>query len=148
MQKRTKRTPKEDVMKRCVKLITIVALALAAPLAAAQGTLDGKKFIGDIGDKGKAAEETGAVFTFADGTFKSSVCDKYGFERGAYTTAKEGEAIRFEAKTTSGEHGTNLWRGVVKGNEVDGVLLWHKKPSLFNKNPAPVEKWFKAKLDQ
>jgi hypothetical protein len=133
-------------MRRSARLLAALVLAAAAPVALAQGALDGKKYVGDIGDKGKPADEIGAVFTFADGTFRSSVCDKYGFERGAYTTAKEGDVIRFEAKTVSSEYGTNQWSGVVKGNEVEGVLLWHKKPSFFNKNPAPGEKWFKAKL--
>jgi hypothetical protein len=133
-------------MKRFDLLMGAIALALAVPAALAQGALDGKKYLGDIGDKGKRADETGAVFTFADGKFSSSVCDKYGFVRGAYTTVKEGDVLRFEAKTISAEYGTNEWRGTVKGNDLDGVLVWHKKPSFFSRNPAPVEKWFKAKL--
>jgi len=133
-------------MKAFAKLCVAVVLAAAAPLAAAQGALDGKKYIGDIGDVGKAAEEKDAVFTFGDGTFRSSVCDKYGFERGAYTTTKDGEAIRFEARTVSTEYGTNYWRGTVKGNAVEGQLTWQRKPSFFRPNPEPVERWFKAKL--
>jgi putative intracellular protease/amidase len=135
----------ETVMKVLATICTGLAIALAAPAGLAQGLLDGKKYIGDIGGAGKAADEKGAVFTFADGRFNSSVCDKYGFDKGAYTATKEGDLIRFEAKTVSAEHGTNSWRGTVRGNEVEGVLLWHRKPSFFNKNPEPVEKWFKAK---
>jgi hypothetical protein len=133
-------------MKRLATIVGAIALLLAVPAVLAQGVLDGKKYIGDIGDVGKAAEEKDAVLTFADGTFRSSVCDKYGFERGAYTTTKDGEAIRFEARTVSAEYGTNEWRGTVKGSEVEGQLTWHRKPSFFRPNPAPVEKWFKAKL--
>ena len=133
-------------MKRLARMIAGLALALAVPAAAAQGALDGRKYIGDIGDKGQAAEEKGALFTFAGGTFRSSVCDKYGFEKGAYTVTQEGGRIRFEAKTVSSEHGTNHWTGTVEGGELQGVLVWQRKPSFFRPNPAPVEKWFRAKL--
>jgi hypothetical protein len=133
-------------VKTLATLCIWAAFVLAAPLAAAQGALDGKKFIGDIGEAGKPADEKGAVFTFADGKFNSSVCDKYGFQKGSYTTTKDGDALRFEAKTVSTEHGTNNWRGTIKGDHLEGVLVWQKKPSFFNKNPQPVEKWFKAKL--
>jgi hypothetical protein len=123
-----------------------LALALAVPAALAQGLLDGRKYVGDIGDKGKGAEERGAVFTFANGAFSSSVCDKYGFEKGAYTATPEGDTIRFEAKTVSSEHGTNHWTGTVRGGSIEGVLVWQRKPSFFRPSPAPAEKWFKAKL--
>jgi hypothetical protein len=133
-------------MKSWQGLLAGAALALAAPLALAQGTLDGKKYVGDIGDKGKGAEDTNVVFTFAEGRFQSSVCEKYGFEKGTYKTAKEGDLIRFEATALSSEYGRNEWRGTVKGNEIEGVLVWSRKPSFFRPNPEPVEKWFKAKL--
>jgi hypothetical protein len=133
-------------MKNWSSTFVALALMLAAQIAAAQGALDGKKYLGDIGDKGKAAEDTSVVFTFADGKFQSSVCEKYGFEKGAYTTAKEGDAVRFEATALSPEYGRNQWRGTVKGNEVEGVLVWQRKPSFFRPNPEPVERWFKAKL--
>ncbi len=102
-------------MKRLAAIVGGIALVLAVPATLAQGALDGKKYVGEIGDVGKAADEKDAVFTFAEGSFRSSVCDKYGFERGAYTATKDGDAIRFEARTMSTEYGTNAWRGTVKG---------------------------------
>ena len=123
-----------------------LALVYAVPAALAQGALDGRKYVGDIGDRGKGPEERGAVFAFADGRFSSSVCDRYGFEKGAYTTTREGDGLRFEAKTTSSEHGTNHWTGIVRDGTVEGVLVWQRKPSFFRPNPEPTEKWFKAKL--
>jgi hypothetical protein len=135
-------------MKRSRTIVTAVALALAlaAPIAAAQGALDGKKFIGDIGPAGKPAEDVGAVITFADNRLHSSVCDKYGFDRGIYLTKKDGDAVRFEAVTYSYEYGPNTWQGTMKGDVIEGALTYRGKPTLFDKNPAPVEKWFKAKL--
>jgi hypothetical protein len=133
-------------MKTWQRWVAGATLALAAPLALAQEALDGRKFVGDIGPKGKGVEDANVVFTFAGGTFRSSVCDQYGFDRGAYATTKDGEAIRFEAKTVSAEWGTNHWTGTVKGDVMEGVLVWQRKPSFFRPNPEPVEKWFKAKL--
>lgn len=133
-------------MKAMSRLCIAMALALAAPLALAQGALDGSKYIGDIGDVGKSAEVKDAVFIFAGGMFNSSECEKYGFDKGTYTATKDGAVIRFEARTVSSEYGTNYWRGTVKGGEVEGLLTWHRKPSLFRPNPEPVERWFKAKL--
>lgn len=133
-------------MKALVRTCILFAFVAAAPLAAAQGALDGKSFSGEIGDAGKPVGET-VVFTFVDGTFRSSVCDKYGFERGPYTTTKEGEAVRFEARTVSAEHGVNHWLGTVKGSAIEGRLTWQPKSSFFRPNPPPVERWFKAKLE-
>ncbi len=136
-------------MQRSARFLAALALALAAPLAAAQGALlDGKKFVGDIGPVGKGAEDKGAVISFADHRLHSSVCDKYGFDRGIYFTTRDGEVVRFEAVTYSEEYGRNHWRGVIKGGEIEGTLSYRGKPGLFDKNPAPVEKWFKATLVQ
>lgn len=134
-------------MKRHANTLAAVALALAAPLAAAQGALlDGKKFVGDIGPAGKPAEDKGAVISFAEHRLHSSVCDKYGFDRGIYFTTRDGDIVRFEAVTYSDENGRNHWRGVMKGGEIEGTLSYRAKPGVFDKNPAPVEKWFKASL--
>jgi hypothetical protein len=135
-------------MKRSATLLAALALALAAPLASAQGALDGRKFVGDIGPAGKAAEDKGAVISFADHRLHSSVCDKYGFDRGIYFTVKDGEVVRFEAVTYSDEYGRNVWRGTMTGGEIEGTLSYRAKPGVFDRNPAPVEKWFKAKLVQ
>jgi len=33
-----------------------------------------------------------------------------------------------------------------QGDVIEGTLTYRSKPGVFDKNPAPVEKWFKAKL--
>jgi len=137
---------KEIIMRTLSKICVMVALAAAAPLAAAQGALDGKKFIGDIGPVGKLAEDKGAVITFAEYRLHSSVCDKYGFDKGIYFTSRSGDAVVFEAVTYSDEYGRNHWRGTLKGDAIEGTLSYRAKPGIFDKNPAPIEKWFKAKL--
>jgi hypothetical protein len=136
----------ENSVNRLVKMIVGLSLAFLAPVALAQGALDGRKYVGDVGDKGRPAEEKAVVFAFAEGMFRSSICDQYGFEKGAYTAAQEGGRIRFEARTVSSEHGTNHWSGTLEGGVLQGVLVWQRKPSFFRPNPQPVEKWFRAQL--
>ena len=52
---------------------------LALPFAngvAAQSLLDGQRYVGDAGEKGKPADERNDVLTFAAGRFHSAACDE------------------------------------------------------------------------
>jgi hypothetical protein len=123
------------------------AMALAvAPAVFAQGaSLDGKTFVADAGEKGKAADEKGDVITFAGGKFHSSACDQYGYGKGDYKATTAGDAIQFEAVTMSEKDGRLVWKGTVRGDQIEGTFVHHRKPGIFNKNPEPVEHWFKGK---
>ena len=124
----------------------LLAAAIAGPTAFAQtAMLDGRAYLADAGHKGKAADEKD-VITFADGKFHSSACDQYGYDKGAYKATKVGDAVEFEAVTLSEKYGRNVWKGTVKGNEIEGTFLFYPKPGFFNKNPAPEEHWFKGKV--
>jgi hypothetical protein len=124
----------------------LLAAVLAAPSAFAQkAPLDGRTFAAEAGLKGKAADEKGDVITFADGKFHSSACDQYGYNKGEYKATKAGEAIEFEAVTLSEKYGRNVWKGTVRGGEIEGTFVFYPKPGFFNKNPAPEEHWFKGK---
>ena len=134
---------------RIPRLIACAALAvaaLAAPLAFAQtASLDGRVFVGDAGLKDKPADEKNDVITFADGKLHSSACDQYGYDKGAYRATKVGDAVEFEATTVSEKYGRNVWKGTIRGSEIEGTFLFYPKPGFFNKNPAPEEHWFKGK---
>jgi hypothetical protein len=130
------------------KWVIVAALSVAAPLAAAQGLLDGKKFVGEAGIMGKAADEKNDVISFTDGRFHSSACDQYGFNKAEYQAMKEGDAIRFEATTVSESDGRLHWRGVLKGEVLEGNFTHYRKPSWWRPNPEPIEHWFKAKVAQ
>ena len=43
---------------------------------AAQSLLDGQRYVGDAGEKGKPADERNDVLTFAAGRFHSAACDE------------------------------------------------------------------------
>ena len=127
-------------------LAALVTAAVAAPLAHAQSVLlDGKTFAADSGYKGKAAHEKDDI-SFAGGKFHSSACDPYGYDKGDYKATKVGDVVEWEAVTLSEKYGRNVWKGTVRGNEIEGTFLFYPKPGFFNKNPAPEEHWFKGKV--
>jgi hypothetical protein len=125
----------------------LCAVALIASPAAFSdpGPLDGKVFIGDAGPKGKPADEKGDLITFANGTFHSSICDQYGYTKAPYKAAARGDAIEFETETRSEKDGRLVWKGTVRGSEIEGTFVHHRKGWLLNPNPEPQEHWFKGK---
>lgn len=129
---------------RIIACATLAASVLAAPVALSQtAPLDGRVFVGEAGYKGKPAHEK-EVITFAGGKFHSSACDPYGYDKGDYKATKVGDAIEFEATTQSEKYGRNTWKGTIRGNELEGTMVFQPKPGFFNKNPAPEEHWFKG----
>jgi hypothetical protein len=131
---------------RFIACAALVAAFVAAPIAFAQtALLEGRVFIADAGHKGKPADEKGDVLTFANGKFHSSLCDQFGYDKGDYKATKVGDAIEFEAVTLSEKYGRNVWKGTIRGNDIEGTFFFHPKPGFFNKNPDAEEHWFKGK---
>lgn len=132
---------------RNIQRSLLAALVLAFGLSTAlhaeekkKGELDGKSFDATNGEKGKTTGERD-VITFADGRFHSSSCNAYGFGKSPYSTKHlEGGAISFEAETVSPQEGTLRWRGVVKGNTIEGTYVWMKA------GQRDIEYWFKGTL--
>lgn len=134
----------------CKILILIAVTALCVlpvtQIGAQASSLDGKVFVADAGEKGKAADEKADVITFKDGKFHSSSCDQYGYSKGIYKTSAEGDAIIFEVETQSDKDGRLVWKGSVRGDQIEGNFTHYRKGGFFNSNPAPVEHWFKGKV--
>jgi hypothetical protein len=124
----------------------LAAALVAAPHAVAQtASLDGRAFVADAGEKGKPADEKGDVVTFSGGMFHSSSCDQYGYGKGAYKASQAGDTIQWEAETTSEKDGRLVWKGTVRGSEIEGTFVHYRKGWLLNPDPAPIEHWFKGK---
>jgi hypothetical protein len=131
---------------RTIPSLMTVAL-FAMPVAHAQAViLDGKAFVADAGVQGKEADEKNDIISFTGGKFHSSGCDKYGFGKGDYRAAASGDAVSFEAETLSEKDGRLTWKGVVRGDSIEGTFVHYRKPGFFTPNPAPVEHWFKGKV--
>jgi hypothetical protein len=130
-----------------ISQVALFALAICAiaPVAAQTAMLDGRVFVADAGEKGKAADEKGDIITFSDGKFHSSACDQYGYGKGNYKASTQGDAIAFEAETVSEKDGRLVWKGSIRGEQIEGTFVHYRKGGFFNPNPAPVEHWFKGK---
>jgi len=100
--------------------------------------LDGKKFIGPTGERGKKVHHED-VLNFSDGKFTSSECFQYGFKGGPYTTTTEGDTIHFQAETISSTHGKMVWQGTLKGNTLDVTYNWTKERWFWD---TRREYWF------
>lgn len=106
--------------------------------------LDGKKFIGPTGEKGKKVHHED-VLSFSDGKFTSSACFQYGFKGGPYKTTIDGDAIHFLAETISPTHGKMVWQGILKGDTLEVTYNWTKERWLWT---TYREYWFKGTLKE
>ena len=104
--------------------------------------LDGKKFIGPTGEKGKKVHHED-ILSFSDGKFTSSECFQYGFKGGPYTATVEADSIHFHAETTSPTHGKMVWQGTLKGDTLEVYYTWTKERWFWN---TFREYWFKGSL--
>jgi hypothetical protein len=125
--------------------LLVSLFAVPAQALAQAASLDGRSFVADAGEKGKAADEKGDVLTFAAGRFHSSACDQWGYGKAAYRASADGEAIGFETETSSEKDGRLVWKGTVRGDTIEGTFIHHPKGWFLNPNPAPVEHWFRGK---
>ena len=126
-------------------VVALASIVVAVGAGAQSTSLDGQRFVGDLGEKGKAADERNDMISFANGQFHSAACDKWNFSKAKYTATRAGDAIAFEAETVSDSDGRMVWRGTVKGDELEGTFVHYRKPAWYRPNPEPIEHWVKAK---
>jgi hypothetical protein len=132
--------------RNAVRSSLALAFALHASFALAQsGPLDGRRFDAQAGYTGKAAHVPSDIISFAEGRLHSSDCDQYGYDKGVYRATRQGDAIAFEAETVSAQYGRNTWKGVVRGDAIEGTFVFHRKPTWWRPNPEPLEHWFRGK---
>lgn len=119
-------------------LVLVVAANASMAAEKASGPLDGKTFVGETGEKGKDKGDI-ETFVFRNGQFDPLQCHPYGFGPAPYTASTSGDEVRFEAETVSAEEGKMLWKGTVRGNALQGTMVWTKE------GQAPIEYWFRGK---
>lgn len=109
---------------------TLALVLISAPARsadAAKGALDGKSYTIDMTKTGDAKAEKDDLI-FKDGTFRSTGCDTYGFTAVAYQTKAGADgAMEFMATATSAKEGKMEWKGMVKGDAVEGTAVWTKE---------------------
>lgn len=146
-----KRSDQHERRARRVRaLVVTVAMAAAfsaakaeeAATSAAAGMLDGRRYAGPIGQKGMESDH-GDVLVFENGTFLSEGCSKWGFEAAPYTVTTEENVPIFRAETTSRTHGAMVWEGRIKGDSLEGTMVWTKKRLFWTMRN---EYWFRTVL--
>jgi hypothetical protein len=100
-------------------------------------SLDGRRFEGVVLERGKTSGDADTLI-FAQGRFRSTACDRYGYGDGPYRASAAGDGVAFEAETESAQYGKLRWHGVVHGARLDGTLTM-----VRNGQPAG-EKWVLA----
>jgi hypothetical protein len=88
------------------------------------GFLDGRAFACQMSDGG--AETTEETIEFHGGRFHSVGCDEHGFTTGTYASTRLRDTTSFQAVTTSKTEGRIDWRGMVRGNAIEGSAIWSK----------------------
>ena len=104
--------------------------------------LDGRQFRGPVGMKGKPRRREDS-FVFKDGQFISENCKAQGFTPGVYWVRQEDGEIHFRAELKSPEHGTIVYKGQVRGDELEASFVWRKDRWYWN---VERDYWFKGKL--
>jgi len=121
--------------------VAVLCLVGRPAAAADANALDGKTFVGETGEKGKAASAKKEKDTlhFANGKFHSTGCDPYGFTAAPYTaTAAADGTVHWTSESTSAKEGKIVWQGSVKGDTLTGTYIWTKA------GQKPIEYWIKA----
>jgi len=107
-------------------------------------TLDGKTFSGELGLLGEPASSTD-LLAFNDGMFISKECErKCGYTEGIYWVRPIDDGIEVLSETPCLEaDATIVWRGVVKGNKIEGTFTWTSVRWYWT---IEKEFWFNGKL--
>jgi len=104
-------------------ILTNMAVLAAETPAPTSNALDGMKFVGETGEKGKKANNPDTI-SFEGGVFRSSSCEALGFNPGTYSVEKRGENYHFSATLLSPDTGTLEFSGTIIGNTANAIFRW------------------------
>jgi hypothetical protein len=129
-----------------ILVVLLVTTGAFTQTAVGAGLLDGMRFVGLNGEKGKPLDPNEEEeIIFRDGLFTSVSCAPYNFGSAGYTTKRSGERIDFEAVTTSPTHGTISWQGTVTGDRAEMNFVWTKERWYWS---TRREYWFQGTRQQ
>jgi hypothetical protein len=110
--------------------------------------LEGKSFAGELGPLGKTAISTD-LLEFRDGKFISQECErKCGYTDGIYWVRSDPDSDGIQVMSETPclkSDATIVWRGTVKGDEIEGVFTWTSRRWYWT---IEKEFWFNGKLVQ
>ncbi len=102
-----------------------------SPIVDEHYLLDGKQFKAGIvradADEEKKKSPLGDLLIFNEGKFSSVVCKKYNFAAAPYQVSKDGDQVHFSAVLHSPTDGKMAWKGIIRGDSLEGTMHWTKK---------------------
>ncbi len=104
--------------------------------------LDGKVFVVDYGPSGKPSLGED-VFSFSDGLFTSTGCQRYGFSAAPYWLRVEGEQVLFRAELVSPEAGVMLMTGTISDDAIEAASIWTRERWY---RTVRLESWYRGAL--
>ena len=123
----------------CLALGEWAALAADPPFRAPD-LLDGLRFAGMTGEKGKGDHHPDTI-TFKDGVFRSLDCENWGFGPAPYTVEKRGDALYFTSTLLSPKRGRLEWKGKIAGAKATATFRWKHERWYWN---IDREYWFEG----
>jgi hypothetical protein len=105
-------------------LSAIVATSSAADVPSrAAATLDGLRFTGQAGEKGKGDHHKDTIM-FTNGMFRALNCENWGFGAGRYSIETKGDAHYFKSTLMSPDRGKLEWTGKIVGDSATATFRW------------------------
>ena len=122
-------------------LIITAAASVAADAPSAKiDPLDGMRFAGQTGEKGKGDHHPDTI-TFKDGVFRSLDCEEWGFGPAPYTVEKKGDVLHFTSTLLSPKRGRLEWKGKIIGGKATATFRWKHERWYWN---IDREYWFEG----
>ncbi len=90
------------------------------------GMLDGRRYAIEVTAMGKSDTKKENL-EFHGGRMHDDAGDARGFATGTYSAIKSGDVVTFRASTESATDGHIDWRGMVRGDTIEGAFTWSKK---------------------
>ena len=117
----------------------MIDYAMSQEHASGGGLLDGKSYHGLFIEKGNSTGDPDTL-VFANGRFRSTACDQYGYGDAVYSAIDSGGTIHFNAETQSPRYGKLVWKGEVTGDKLKGDIL------MVQDGKPPIENFINATL--
>ena len=133
-------------MSRFARAVTLVTFVTLVPAFAADSSshgldpLDGQRFEGMTGEKGKGDHHADTI-TFKNGVFRSLDCENWGFEPASYTVEKRGDALHFTSTLLSPKRGRLEWKGTIIDGKATATFRWKHERWYWN---IDREYWFEG----
>jgi len=126
--------------------VMLVALCCCQPGFATElsGSLDGRVFIVETGDKGENANARD-ILLFLNGQFISTFCHKHhGFRQGIYTVLPIDGGLSFSADCFSEKRGVMHWEGTIRGTRIEVTYIWRDRPRWYRPWTAVDKGWARS----